>query len=171
MDTEIVLAGDAHKVAGPGRGPLRLAVARAVSLRESGAAVEALAEVVKARRNTPFDGRGLPSDEALALAETWEFQAYYELSRGHAEAGLEGLAIAGQILESRPEHGRHRRRIRTEIASRISPRAPGLASARADAEQPPPQGWRPGSLPDASLRILERELDHEEQTLPVRQIR
>ena len=127
-----MLTDEAHKAAGLGRGPLRRAVARAVSLRESGAAVAALGEVVKARRNTPFDGRGLPSDEALALAETWEFQASYELSRGHVEAGLEDLAIAGQILQGRPEHRGQRSRICAEIAARISPGTPGLACARAE---------------------------------------
>ena len=70
--------------------------------------------------------------EALALAETWEFQASYELSRGHVEAGLEDLAIAGQILQGRPEHRGQRSRICAEIAARISPGTPGLACARAE---------------------------------------
>ncbi|HEX3713881.1 MAG TPA: hypothetical protein VHV09_13900 [Trebonia sp.] len=107
-------------------------MARVLALRESGAAVEALGEAVKARRNKPFDGRGLASDEALALAETWEFQAAYDLSRGWLEAGLEDLAIAEQILETRPEHGGHRGQICAEIASRLPADAPGLASVKAE---------------------------------------
>lgn len=99
--------------------PLRSAMARVIALSGAGAVMEALGEVVKARRNTPFDGGGLSSDEALALAETWEFQAAHNLSQGRLECGLENLAIAEQILESRPEHHAHRRRIRAEIALRI----------------------------------------------------
>ena len=105
---------------------------RVLALRESGAAVEALGEAVKARRNKPFDGRGLTSDEALALAETWEFQAAYDLSRGCLEAGLEELAIAEQILETRPEHGGHRGQICAEIASRLPADTPGLASVKTE---------------------------------------
>jgi len=97
--------------------PLRAAMARAIVLSRSGAAMEALGEVVKARRNVPFDGRGLASDEALALAETWEFQAAHDLSVGRLEGGLDDLAIAEQILENWPEHDAHRRRISAEIAS------------------------------------------------------
>lgn len=99
--------------------PLRSAMARAIALSGAGAVMEALGEVVKARRNTPFDGGGLDSDEALALAETWEFQAAHDLSQGRLEWGLEILGIAEQILKSRPEHDAHRRRIRAEMALRI----------------------------------------------------
>jgi hypothetical protein len=105
-----------------GTGPLRSAMARAIALYRSGAALEALGEVVKARRNIPFDGRGLASDEALALAETWEFQAAYDLSQDRVEGGLEDLAIAEQILEGWPEHDAHRRRISAEIASHVRSR-------------------------------------------------
>jgi hypothetical protein len=105
-----------------GTGPLRSAMARAIVLYKSGATVEALGEVVKARRNIPFDGRGLTSDEALALAETWEFQAAYNLSQDRLEVALEDLAIAEQILESWPEHDDHRGRISAEIASHAGSR-------------------------------------------------
>jgi hypothetical protein len=105
-------------------GPLRSAMARAIVLYTSGAAVEALGEVVKARRNIPFDGRGLASDEALALAETWEFQAAYNLSHDRLERALEDLAIAEEILWTRPEHDAYRGRIRTEIARHRASRPP-----------------------------------------------
>jgi hypothetical protein len=109
--------------------PLRSAITRATELSGTGATAEALGEVVKARRNTPFDGTGLASDEALALAETWEFQAAHNLFQGRLEEGLEYLAIAGQILENRPEHEAHRRHIRAEISLRIPAGTPIQAIA------------------------------------------
>jgi hypothetical protein len=105
---------------------------RAMRLCQFGAAPLALAEVLKARRNAPFDGSDLASDEAAALAEGWEFQAADDLFQGRLEAGLEDLAIAEQILDGRPEHSEHRGRICAQIVSQLPARTPELRSVRAE---------------------------------------
>lgn len=112
--------------------PLRAAMARATMLCEFGRRAEALAEVIRARRNTPFDGRGLSSDEAAALAEGWEFQAADDLDQGRLEAALEDLAIAEQILDRRPEHGERRGHICVQIAAQMPAGTPELRSIRAE---------------------------------------
>lgn len=112
--------------------PLRAAMARAAVLCEFGRRAEALAEVKRARRNTPFDGRDLSSDEAAALAEGWELQAADDLHQGQLEAGLEDLAIAEQILDRRPEHGEQRGHICVQIAAQMSASTPELRSIRAE---------------------------------------
>jgi len=109
-----------------------MAMTRAMMLCDLGAAPQALAEVVKARRCAAFDGSDLASDEAAALAEGWEFQAAEDLYRGWLEAGLEDLAIAEQILDGRPEHSEHRGRICAQIALQLPAGTAELRSVRAE---------------------------------------
>ncbi len=113
-------------------GPLRAAMRRAALLYELGSVAEALAGLAGARRDTPYDGRDLASDEAAALAEGWAFQAAEDLGQGQREAGLEGLAIAEQILHGRPEHGELRGRICLQIAMELTDSAPALRSVGAE---------------------------------------
>ncbi|HEX3712724.1 MAG TPA: hypothetical protein VHV09_08015 [Trebonia sp.] len=112
--------------------PLRTAMARAMVLCGFGGIAAALPEVIKARRDIPLDGRYLPSDEAAALAEGWEFQAADDLYRGHLTEGLEDLAIAEQILHGRPEHREHRGRICAQLAAQLSASTPDLRSVKAE---------------------------------------
>jgi hypothetical protein len=107
-------------------------MARAIVLCGFGGIAAALAEVIKARRDIPLDGRYLPSDEAAALAEGWEFQAADDLYRGHLTEGLEDLAIAEQILQGRPEHREHRGRICAQLAAQLSASTPDLRSVKAE---------------------------------------
>jgi hypothetical protein len=113
-------------------GPLRAAMRRAALMYESGSVAEALSGLARARRDTPYDGKDLASDEAAALAEGWAFQAAEDLGRGHREAGLEDLAIAEQILDDRPEHGELRGRICVQIALELTDSPPALRSVGAE---------------------------------------
>ena len=114
-------------------GPLRTAMRRAALLYEFGSVTEALAGLARARRDQPYDGRDLASDEAAALAEGWAFQAAEALGRGHREAALEDLAIAEQILDDRPEHGQLRGRICVQIAMELTDDStPALRSVGAE---------------------------------------
>lgn len=115
-----------------GERPLRTAMARAMVLCWFAEIAAARAEVVRARKDIPLDGRFLPSDEAAALAEGWEFQAADDLNRGHLREGLEDLAIAEQILDGRPEHREHRGRICAQIAGQLSASTPDLRSVKAE---------------------------------------
>ena len=117
---------------GHGEGPLRAAMRRAAQLYEFGSVGEALAGLARARRETPYDGKDLASDEAAALAEGWAFQAAEDLGRGRREAGLEDLAIAEQILDDRPEHRELRGRICVQLALELSDSAPALRSVGAE---------------------------------------
>jgi hypothetical protein len=112
--------------------PLRASMARAIALSRLAGIAAALSEVASARKDIPLDGRYLPSDEAAALAEGWEFQAADDLYRGYLKEGLEDLAIAEQILDGRPEHREHRGRICAQIATQLSATTPDLRSVKAE---------------------------------------